>query len=113
LPAYLPQRQHRFGWVENQGPIGQAHFAESVFPLEHGAAYKCPTDARYLNDWCCIAGRGTDLVINTIFGANLTLFAGIGIQSHLTDSDPKARLVNMRYQAWRSETFHELRRNYR
>jgi hypothetical protein len=31
----------------------------------------------------------TDLVIDTIFGANLTLFEGIGIQSHLTDFDPK------------------------
>ena len=90
MPAYLAQRQHRFGWVGNQGPIAQAHFAESAFPLEHGAAYKCPTDARYLNDWGCIAGGGfTDLVIDTIFGVNLTLFEGIGIQSHLTDFDPK------------------------
>jgi hypothetical protein len=71
-----------------------AHYAESAFPLEHGAAYKCPTDAPYLNDWCCIAGG----VIDTIFGANLTLFEGIGIQSRLADFDPKARLVNLRYQ---------------
>jgi hypothetical protein len=83
----------------NQGPIGQAHFAESAFPLEHGWAYKCPTDAPYLNDWCGIAGGGfTGLGIDTIFGANLTLFEGIGIQSRLADFDPKARLVNLRYQ---------------
>jgi hypothetical protein len=84
----------------NQGPIGQAHFVESVFPLERGAAYKCPNDPPYINDWCCIAGGGfTDLVISTIFGANLTLFDGIRQQySCLTDFDPKARLVNLRYQ---------------
>lgn len=83
----------------NQGPIGQAHFVESAFPLEHGAAYKCPTDAPYLNDWCCIAGGGfLDLVVNTIFGADLTLFDGIRVQSKLGEFDAKARLVNLRYQ---------------
>lgn len=83
----------------NQGPIGQAHFVETVFPLEHGAAYKCPEDPPYINDWCCIAGGGfTDLVINTIFGANLTLFDGIKTDPKLTDFDAKARLVSLRYQ---------------
>jgi len=83
----------------NQGPIGQAHFTETAFPLEHGAAYKCPTDAPYLNDWCCIsAGAFTDLVIDTIFGADLTLFNGVKVRSRLSDFDSKARLVNLRYQ---------------
>jgi hypothetical protein len=83
----------------NQGPIGQAHFVETVFPLELGAAYKCPNDPPYINDWCCIAGGGfTDLVINTIFGADLTLFDGVKAQPRLTDFDPNARLVNLRYQ---------------
>ncbi len=83
----------------NQGPIGQAHFVESVFPLERGAAYKCPGDPPYINDWCCIAGGGfTDLVIDTIFGADLTLFDGMKVRSRLADFDPKARLANVRYQ---------------
>jgi hypothetical protein len=95
-------------WVKNlakaanQGPIGQAHFVETVFPLEHGAAYKCPNDPPYINDWCCIAGGGfTDLMIVTIFGADSTLFDGIKAQPRLTDFDRKARLVNLRYQAKR------------
>jgi hypothetical protein len=83
----------------NQGPIGQAHFVETAFPLEHGGAYKSPTDAPYLNDWCCISGGGfVDLVIDTIFGANLTLFDGLKTQPRLADFDPKARLVNLRHQ---------------
>ena len=83
----------------NQGPIGQAHFVETVFPLEHGAAYKCPEDPPYIDDWCCIAGGGfTDLVIDTIFGANPTLFEGLKTQPELADFDAKARLVNLRYQ---------------
>lgn len=68
-----------------------------------------------------IAGGGfTDLVIGTIFGANLTLFEGFGIQSRLTDFDPKARLVNLPLSRqeladliWQGEAFDELRRNYR
>jgi hypothetical protein len=96
---------HVSAWLKNlakagnQGPIGQAHFVETAFPLEHGAAYKCPTDAPYLNDWCCIAGGGfVDLVIDTIFGANLTLFDGMKAQPCLAGFDPNARLVNLRHQ---------------
>jgi hypothetical protein len=92
-------------WVKNlaktgnQGPVGQAHFVETVFPLEEGAAYKCPNDAPYINDWCCIAGGGfTDLVIDTIFGAELTLFDGVKAEARLKDFDANARLVNLRYQ---------------
>jgi hypothetical protein len=92
-------------WVKNlakagnQGPIGQAHFVETVFPLEDGAACKCPNDAPYINDWCCIAGGGfTDLVIDTIFGASLTLFDGVDVNPRLKDFDANARLLNLRYQ---------------
>ena len=84
--------------IGSQGPVGQAHFVESIFPLERGAAYKCPTDAPYYNDWCCISGGAfVDLVIDTIFGANLTLFDGIKVTSHLAEFDPKARLQNLGY----------------
>ncbi len=40
----------------NQGPFGQAHFIETIFPREKGGAYKSPDDAPYLNDWCCVSG---------------------------------------------------------
>ena len=83
----------------NQGPIGQAHFVESAFPLEGGAAYKCPYDLPYMNDWCCIAGGAfTDLVIDSIFGADLTLANGVLVESKLTDFDPNAQLRNLGHQ---------------
>jgi len=83
----------------NQGPIGQAHFVESAFPLEQGAAYKCPYDLPYMNDWCCIGGGAfTDLVIDSIFGAEMTLFNGIRVTSHIADFDPTAKLLNLRFQ---------------
>ena len=83
----------------NQGPYGQAHIAETVFPPEHGGAIKCPLEQPYGNDWCCISGGSfADLVIDSIFGADLTLYDGIRVKSRLADFDPAARLLNINYQ---------------
>ena len=83
----------------NQGPFGQAHFVESVFPPEHGGACKSPDDLPYLNDWCCIAaGSFVDMVIDSIFGADLTMNDGVRVTSRIRDFDPNARLVNLPYQ---------------
>lgn len=89
----------RLAGAANQGPFGQAHTVESVFPPEHGGAYKCPPDFPYGNDWCEIGG-GTfiDLIIDTIVGADLTLFDGIRVKSRVDDFDPATRLVNLCYQ---------------
>jgi hypothetical protein len=83
----------------NQGPFGQAHIVESIFPTENGGAFKCPLDQPYGNDWCCVSGGSfTDMVIDTIFGADLTLYDGVHVKTHLADFDPAARLVNVQYQ---------------
>jgi hypothetical protein len=83
----------------NQGPFGQAHIVETIFPPENGGAFKCPKERPYDNDWCCVSGGSfTDLVIDTIFGADLTLHDGIRVNSHLSDFDPAASLVNVQYQ---------------
>ena len=83
----------------NQGPIGQAHFVEDIFPPVNGGAFKSPEDAPYIEDWCCIAGGAfSELVIDSIFGANLTLADGIRVQSHLAELDPNARLEGLNYQ---------------
>jgi hypothetical protein len=82
----------------NQGPIGQAHFVEEVYPPVNGGAFKSSEDAPFIEDWCCIAaGAFTELVIDSIFGAELTLSDGIRVTSRLT-FDPKARLEGVRYQ---------------
>jgi hypothetical protein len=83
----------------NQGPIGQAHFVEDVYPPVNGGAFKSSEDAPFIEDWCCIAaGAFTDLVIDSIFGAQLTLSDGIKVHSHLASFDPSARLEGVRYQ---------------
>lgn len=83
----------------NQGPIGQAHFVEEVYPPINGGAFKSSEDAPFIEDWCCIAaGAFTELVIDSIFGADLTLSNGIKVNSHLAGFDPNARLEGLRYQ---------------
>jgi hypothetical protein len=52
-----------------------------------------------MNDWCCIAGGAfTDLVIDSIFGADLSLTNGVRIAPRLADFDPNARLHNLHHQ---------------
>ena len=83
----------------NQGPFGQAHIAETVFPPENGGAFKCPLEEPYENDWCEVSGGSfTDLVIDSVFGADLTLYDGLRVNSRLADFDPAAELRNVNYQ---------------
>jgi len=83
----------------NQGPIGQGHFVEDVNPPVNGGAFKSSEDAPFIEDWCCLAGGAfTELVIDSIFGAELTMSDGIRVNSRLTGFDPAARLEGLRYQ---------------
>jgi hypothetical protein len=83
----------------NQGPIGQAHFTEDVVSPLKGGAYKASEDAPYIEDWCCISGGAfTDLVIESIFGVEPTLYDGLRATPRLAAFDPHARLEGLRYQ---------------
>ncbi len=83
----------------NQGPFGQAHLADTVFPSERGGAKKCPQEKPYDNDWSILAGGSfAGLVIESIAGAQLTMYDGIGVESRVTDFDPSTALENLSYQ---------------
>jgi hypothetical protein len=83
----------------NQGPYGQSHLVETAFPPENGGAIKTPPEWPYHNHWCEISGGSfTDLVINSIFGADLSLYDGIRVDSRLADFDSEAKLRHVRYQ---------------
>lgn len=55
------------------------------------------TRGRYASGYLA-GGSFTGLVIESIFGVELTLFDGIGVTSRLADFDPAARLRNLPYQ---------------
>lgn len=80
----------------NQGPLGQAHIVESIFPPVDGGAYKSPEDPPYFTDWCCISGGDfADLVVESIFGAEFTLSGGLRAHPRLEDFDANAKLLDV------------------
>lgn len=82
----------------NQGPFGQAHIAEDVYPPESGGAYKCPLELFDMYWAECAGGSYTDLIIESIFGADLGLHDGLQVQSRVADFDSEAKLLNLNYQ---------------
>lgn len=82
----------------NQGPIGQAHFVEDVWPTIKGGAFKCPNDVPYMNEWCCIAGGAfADLVLDSIFGVEVRM-DGLSAKPRLAAFDARAELLGLRHQ---------------
>jgi hypothetical protein len=83
-----------------QGPIAQAHFAETAVPPEAGGgARKAPSDQPYINDWACVAGGAyLEPIIDSLFGIDAGLFGAITSHPQFARFDPKAELRNLRYQ---------------
>ncbi len=94
-----------FAWLKglarsaNQGPWGQAHFAETVVAPEDGAARKAPPDWPYITDWTCSSnGSWVGVVIESIFGVQPSLDGGLSAAPRFGPFDPAAELRNLPYQ---------------
>lgn len=94
-----------FRWMKglaataNQGPFGQAHFAESVIPPDSGGARKAAPDLPWICDWACSAGGSwARLIIESLFGVKATVADGLHATPNLGAFDGDARLVNLAHQ---------------
>ncbi len=94
-----------FDWLHglarsaNQGPFGQAHFAESVIAPDAGGARKAPSEWPYITDWTCSSnGAWANIIIESIFGVRATLNNGISASPQFGKFDRDAVLKNLRYQ---------------
>lgn len=94
-----------FEWMKglaasaNQGPFGQAHFAESVVDPDAGGARKSSPNLPFICDWACSsAGAWVNVVIESLFGVEATLSDGLTATPQFADFDPNARLIGLRYQ---------------
>jgi hypothetical protein len=95
-----------FKWIKGlaetarQGPIAQAHFAETaVAPEAGGGARKAPSDQPYINDWACVSGCAyLEPVVENLFGIQAGLFGKIEAQPAFGLFDAKAELRNINYQ---------------
>jgi len=93
-----------FEWLKglaktaNQGPYGQAHFDENVFPLESGGSLKVSADIPYINDWSCSSnGAWLNVIIESIFGVKAGI-SGIEAKPQFSSFDPDAVLRGLRWQ---------------
>ncbi len=91
----------------NQGPFGQAHFAEGVWPAEAGGARKAPPDEPYINDWTCSSnGSWVTVVTESLFGVRPGLDGPLVAQPQFGPFDPSAELHNVAHQG---ATYHVTR----
>jgi hypothetical protein len=97
-----------FAWLKglarsaNQGPFGQAHFADGVVLPEQGGAAKCPPTIPYWTDWCCSSnGSWVTAVVEGIFGVQASVKNGISASPNFGSFDASASLINIPYQGKR------------
>ncbi|MBK5305468.1 MAG: hypothetical protein JJD92_02135 [Frankiaceae bacterium] len=90
-------------WLEglaastNQGPLAQAHFAESAVDPDGAGARKAPPDVPWVTDWTCSSsGSWVGMVIDGIFGVDVAVDGTVTAIPRLTQVDPGARLVGLR-----------------
>ncbi len=83
----------------NQGPFGQAHFAEAVWPPTDGGATKAPPDEPYINDWTCSSnGSWVRLIVEGLFGVRPPLEGPLTAEPQFGPVDPAAELHNVAHQ---------------
>ena len=94
-----------FKWLKglaksaNQGPLGQAHFVESIIEPESGGAKKAPPEGPFITDWTVSSnGSWTNIIIESIFGVQASLFNGITAIPQFGEFDSNAKLINLSYQ---------------
>lgn len=115
FPAWPPSAAaalYRFGradiassWIHglarsaNQGPFGQAQFADGVVPAESGGAAKAPSELPWITDWTCAAnGSWVELVVTSVFGVHFGFDGAVTATPQLEGLDPGARLVGLTVQ---------------
>jgi hypothetical protein len=94
-----------FKWLKglarsaNQGPFGQAHFIESATPMESEGARKATPEGPYICDWTVSSsGNWSNIIIESIFGIEVSLNKGITAKPDFGKFDAKAELKNLSYQ---------------
>lgn len=89
----------RVALVAHQGPIGQAHWVDPVFPSYRGGAWKATYAPPYWPDWTVAAnGAYPAMIIESVFGIEATLDKGLLWNGTTKALDPGARLENLHYQ---------------
>ena len=89
-------------WLEglaaslNQGPPGQAHFAEDAMAPDGTGARKATAEVPWINDWATSSsGAWTGMVIDGVFGISVLPGGEVTANPRLAHIDPDARLRDL------------------
>lgn len=89
----------RVARVARQGPIGQAHWADPLFPSFEGGAWKCTYIQPFITDWVVAAnGAYPAMIVESVFGVDATLNHGLRWKGTTPALDAGASLDGLRYQ---------------
>lgn len=89
----------RVARVARQGPIGQAHWVDPLYPSFEGGAWKATYMLPYITDWVVAAnGAYPAMIIESVFGVDATLANGLRWKGITPALDAGARLENLNYQ---------------
>lgn len=85
--------------VAHQGPLGQAHWVDPLFPSFKGGAWKCSYAFPFMVDWVVAAnGAYPAMIIESVFGVDATLNDGLKWKGMSPILERKASLKNLFYQ---------------
>lgn len=85
--------------VAHQGPIGQAHWIDPLFPSYKGGPWKCTYIQPFITDWTCASnGAYPAMIIESVFGVDATLDEGLKFKGVTPALEKGARLENLCYQ---------------
>jgi hypothetical protein len=89
----------RIAPVAHQGPLGQAHWVDPLFPSFKGGVWKCSYEFPFLADWT-VASNGAypAMIIESVFGVDATLDKGLRWKGMTPSLDKGAELLNLKYQ---------------
>lgn len=80
----------------NQGPLGQAHFAETSVDVDGRGARKAPPEEPWITDWTCSSsGSWVGMVIDAVFGVQVGPDGAVTATPALSAIDPTARLSGL------------------
>jgi hypothetical protein len=89
----------RLAPIAHQGPIGQAHWVDPLFPSFRGGAWKATYAYPFMCDWTVAAnGAYPAMVVESLFGVNATLDKGLEFKGVTPLLDEGACLKNLGYQ---------------
>jgi len=85
--------------IPDQGPFGQAYWAEDIYPPEAGAAAKCFDELTQGNHWVILSGvHFFDMIVEGLLGIHADLYGEISLKGGMESYREESSLYNLQVQ---------------